>query len=216
MRAGRHVVAHGERARALPEIVRRRQAPEKRARRDDEKLHRAFREARQRPEFLAPHLQRRRDLLIGRERRRRKERHALLAENARGVAREGRRIALVGEHDGPFQPERRAHGLEEVGQKAGGAPDRDTLPVDVPRTPASIRPERRCTAGAAASVSKKRNPSAASPGRIMAEAMARLGNPHFPARLRPQSSPEGTLVSLVPWLSLMRLDYCDECALPSV
>ena len=65
---------------------------------------------------------RRRDLLVGRQRRRGKERHALLAEDARRVAREGRRVALVGEDDGPFQPERRAHGLEEVRQEARRRP----------------------------------------------------------------------------------------------
>ena len=119
---GQDVVSHGQRARTLPEIVRRRQAPEKGARRDDQHVHRALREARQRPEFLAPDLQRRRDLLIGRQRRRGEKCHAILAENARRVAREGRRVALVGEHGGPFQPERRAYGLEEVRQEAGGRP----------------------------------------------------------------------------------------------
>ncbi len=119
---GRHLVARREGARALPEVVGRRQAPEEGARRDDEKIDRAFREARQGPELLAPHLQRRRDLLVRRQCGRRKERHALLAENARGVARKGGGVALVREHDEPSQAERRPHGLEEVGQEARGRP----------------------------------------------------------------------------------------------
>ena len=44
---GRHVVARRERPRAPPEVVGGRQAPEKGSRRDDEEIHRAFREARQ-------------------------------------------------------------------------------------------------------------------------------------------------------------------------
>src|ERR1019366_9087555 len=212
---GRPLVARRERARTLFEVIRRRQAPEQVSRRDDEKIHRAFREARQRPELLAPHFQRRRDLLVGRERGRRKKRHALLAENARGVARKRGGIAFVCEHDEPSQSERRADGLEEVGQKAGGRPRQRHTPRRRPEDPRLDPPGQTLHRGCGGERLKQRIP----PPRhawIMAEATARLLDPRFPARNRPQTSPEGPLVSLVPWLSLVRLDYCDERALPSV
>ena len=130
----------------------------------------------ERPELLAPHLERRRDPLVRRERGRREERHALLAENARGVARRRRRRRARGRtRRAHLSPSGRADGLEEVRQEAGGRPRRATRFPSTSRgpPPRSARPDA-VTAGAAASVWKQRISSAASRAGIMPLQASRL------------------------------------------
>ena len=107
----------------LPDVVGPREDPEERAGRDDEEVDVPLGEPGERPVLLAPHLQRRRDPLVRRQRRRREERDALRAEDRRRVAVEGRGVPLVRADDGPLQPERRRRGAEEVGQESGRGAD---------------------------------------------------------------------------------------------
>ena len=183
---GRHLVACRERQRALPEVIRRRQAPEKGSRRDDEEIHPAFREARQRPELLAPHFQRRRDLLVRRERGRREESHALLAENARA------RRAKRRQHRARARTRRAISARAARRRPRGGTAGGRGAPPTETRFPSTSRgPPPRSARPDAAPRARRRASGTADPS-----AASRRG--------------------LWPPPKLMRLDYCDERALPSV
>ncbi len=102
---------------AFPDVVGSRQDSEERPGRNHEKIDVPLGEAGERPVLLAPHLQRRRDPLVWRQRRRRKERDALGAEDRRRVPVERCGVPLVRADDDPLQSQRRRRGAKEIGQK---------------------------------------------------------------------------------------------------
>ena len=102
----------------FPDVLGSGQDPEECPGRNHEEIDVPLGEPGERPVLLAPHLQRRRDPLVRRQRRRREERDARGAEDRRRVPVEGRGVPLVRADDDPLQPQRRRRGAKEVGQKS--------------------------------------------------------------------------------------------------